>query len=87
MGELYSWYKALNATPKRVIEKLVDMSAAESRVFKFLVTFIGDLNKEELRNFLRYVTGSSVCVCEQIKVTLNGVSGLERSPVGHTCDC
>ena len=90
IGELYSWYKALNATPKRVIEKLVeneDMSAAESRVFKFLVTFIGDLNPEELRNFLRYVTGSSVLICERIKVTFNGVSGLGRSPVGHTCDC
>lgn len=90
VGELYSWYTALNATPKRVIEKLeenVDMSAAESRVFKFLITFIGDLNQEELRNFLRYVTGSSVLICERIKVTFNGVSGLGRSPISHTCDC
>lgn len=90
VGELYLWYKALNATPKRVIDKLeenVDMSAVESRVFRFLVAFIGDLNQEELRNFLRYVTGSSVLICERIKVTFNGVSGLGRSPIGHTCDC
>ena len=89
IGELHS-YKALNATPKKVIEKLVkneDMSAAESRVFKFHVTFVGDLNPEELRNFLRYVTGSSVLICERIKVTFNSISGLGRSPVWHTCDC
>ena len=56
-------------------------------MFKFLVTFIGDLNPEELRNYLCFVTGSSVLICERIEVTFNGVSGLERSSIGHTCDC
>lgn len=90
VGELYTWYKALSASPKRVLEKLEEidcMSAAENRVFNFLVQFIGDLTQEELRNFLRYVTGSSVLLCKSIKVTFNGVSGLGRSPISHTCDC
>ena len=65
VGELYNWYKALSASPKRVLEKIEEidpdfMSVAENRVFNFLIQFIGDLTQEELRNFLCYVTGSSV---------------------------
>ena len=48
------------------LEENVDMSAAESRVFRFLVTFIGDLNQEEVWNFLRHVTGSYVLICGHI---------------------
>lgn len=92
VGELYNWYKALSASPKRVLEKIEEidpdfMFVAENRLFNFLIQFIGDLTQEELRNFLRYVTGSSVLLCKSIKVTFNGVSGLGRSPISHTCDC
>ena len=28
-----------------------------------------------------------MCVCPEIKVTFNGLSGFARRPIVHTCDC
>ena len=39
----------------------------------------------EVQRFLRFVTGSSVCLAERITVQFNGLSGLARRPIGHTC--
>ena len=34
--------------------------------------------------FLQFITGSSVLLAKNIKVSLNG---LYRQPISHTCDC
>ena len=45
------------------------------------------MRNAEVRNFLRFVTGSSALVVDEIKVTFNGLSGLCRRPIAHTCSC
>ena len=40
-----------------------------------------------LRRFMRFVTRSCVCNAGQITVIFNGLSGLGRRTIAHTCDC
>ena len=87
---MFDLYKALNATTSavlRVVEEPFDMNYAEERVFGYLLSVIGSLKQNELRLFLRFVTGSSVLIAKVIKVTFNNLSGLARRPTSHTCDC
>ena len=42
---------------------------------------------EDLCHFMRFVTGSCVCITPEIRITLNSLSGLARRPIAHTCDC
>ena len=88
--QLYELYKALNATPGAVIhmiEEPVETSSNQSRVLGYLKMFISNLNHQDLRNFLRFVTGSSVIIDKKISVTFNNLSGLARRPISHTCSC
>ena len=90
VNSLYKLYKALSATPETVIRALFvpdDISANQSRVFGYLKTFIGNLNHQDLCNFLRFTTGSSVMIHDRISLTFNTESGLVRRPVSHTCSC
>lgn len=86
--ELHSLYMALNATPMKVLS-LLDDECADSpnklRVFKYLTQFIGSMNNDELRSFLRYVTGASVCPAKHLNITFNSLTGIARRPIGHTC--
>ena len=43
-----------------------------------------DMQCDEARDFLRFVTGSS---CNVIAVTFCASDGLARRPIGHTCTC
>lgn len=43
------------------------------------------MHNAEVQDFLRFVTGSSALVVDEIKVTFNGLSGLTRRPITHTC--
>ena len=47
---------------------------------------VGNMHKEDLRRFMRFVTGCCVCIAKQIKIVFNGLSGLARQPIAHTCD-
>ena len=88
--KLYQLYRALNATPLKVLGLLHEpecMNTAEDRVFNYLKTFIGNMKQEELHRFLRYVTGSSVIINSNITVVFNSLNGLARRPISHTCDC
>ena len=90
VGQLFDLYKALNATTSsvlRLIEEPIDLNSAEERVFGYLLSFIGNMKPNELRLFLRFVTGSSVLLAKQINVSFNGLTGLARRPISHTCDC
>lgn len=63
------------------------MNAAEERVYGYLTSFIGNMKLEELRLFLRFITGSSVCIDKKIEITFNNLSGAARRPIAHTCTC
>ena len=63
------------------------MNSAEDRVFGYLLSFVGNMKQNELRLFLRFVTGSSVLLAKQIMVSFNGLTGLARRPISHTCEC
>lgn len=47
---------------------------------------VGSLTIEDLRRLMRFITGSSVCSERSITVQFNGLTGLGRRPIGHTCD-
>ena len=84
---LYNVYLALTVTPEKVlecIEEPVILDPAEQRVFNYLIQYIGRMKVEEVQ---RFCTGSCVCISTPLKVVLNGLSGLERRPIAHTCDC
>jgi len=41
--------------------------------------------RDELSDFLDFVTGSSVLVAKYISISFNSLSGLSRRPISHTC--
>ena len=88
--ELYSLYLSLSATPGKVLaileEPQVD-NECQAQVFTYLQQFIGNMKNDEIRRFLRFVTGTSVMLPDGISVCFNGSSGLMRRPIAHTCSC
>ena len=82
---------SINATPGQVIKsisfKTEELNPAQTRVFNFLLSFIGNMTSEEVRRFLRFVTGSSVAVSKNISIIFNSLSGAARRPIAHTCSC
>lgn len=88
--EFHSLYLALTASPEKVISLLDDSLADDvnkERVFRYLCQFVGNMTNDELRSFLRYVTGASVCPPATMKVTFNSLTGIARRPISHTCAC
>ena len=86
--DLYHIYQTLTATPAKVLNLLEDpycLNKAQRMVFGYLQQFIGSMTFEEVRVFLRFVTGSSVCTGKKIEVTYNTLSGAARRPIAHTC--
>lgn len=67
-----SLYDSLTATTEKVLEELDcdTTNEAERRVFGYLTTMIGNMGINDVRNFLRFSTGSSVCVSKHIKIFL-----------------
>ena len=50
------------------------------------VQLLDDYGREyasELRLFLRFITGASVCIVPKIKVEFNALSGFGRCPIAH----
>ncbi len=86
-------YEQLTLTPKKVASCSVFQiepectSKQESRVCEYVLLMIENMQIFDLGRFMRFVTGSSVCNAGQITVTFNGLSGLRRRPIAHTCDC
>ena len=78
------------ATPAKVIAIIQEpesMNSREQRIFTYLTQLIGDMKPQELATFLRFVSGSSICLGKKIEITFNNLSGLARRPIAHTCDC
>ena len=90
VSEFFGLYKALNATSERVLDLIEEpsaMNSAEKRIFSYLITFVSNSRQDDLRLFLRFVTGSSVLLGESIRVSFNNTEGLARSPTAKTCSC
>ena len=88
--ELYPLYVALCGTAEKVLEILEEPifeNKYQSRVFRYLQQFIGDMKRDEIRRFLRFTTGSSVLFGSKISVNFNTLSGIARRPIAHTCSC
>lgn len=79
----------LTVSPGKLIDILScsPSNANEERILGYLQQFIGSMNHDTLRKFLRFVTGSSVCLTNFIRVSFNGLTGFSRRPISHTCDC
>ena len=86
---LHTLYISLVASTEKILQvlKCEPMNENENRVFGYLQQFIGDMKPDVLRKFLRYTTGSSVCVVKFITITFNSLTGIARRPISHTCDC
>ena len=79
--EFHSIYLALSASPTKVLSLLDDSLADDvnkERVFRYLTQFVGNMTSDELRSFLRFVTGASVCPPSSMKVTFNSLTGIAR---------
>ena len=90
METIQTIYNQLTLTPEKVFSlfQFVDFaSPQESRIAEYLKVMIGNMHKEELRRFMRFVTGCCVCNAKQIKIDFNGLTGFGRRPIAHTCDC
>ncbi len=61
------------------------LNANEERIHGYLKSLIGNLSNIDLRNFVRFVTGSSVLLNNKITVSFNSLGGLARRPIAHTC--
>ena len=80
-------YTSLTVTSDKIL-KVIDCdcrSPGEERSLVYLTSLIGNMGTNDLRNFLRFTTGSSVCIAKKIKVIFNSSSGLARRPFAHTC--
>ena len=90
LADIYLLYYSMVAIPAKVIEIIQEpdtMNAVEQRIFTYLCQMVGNMKTEELSSFLRFVTGSSVCLGKKIMVSFSTLTGFGRRLVSHTCDC
>lgn len=87
-SDIETLYQLLALSPKKVNSLFtfpIDMAMHQSRISGYLQTMVGNMSPEDLRLFMRFVTGSCACVTSHIKVSFNSLSGLARRPIAHTC--
>ncbi|KAK3722360.1 hypothetical protein QZH41_003617 [Actinostola sp. cb2023] len=86
IGALYS---QLSPTTRKTIESLQpessDLKPEQQRVYNFLLRYIGNMDREQLLRFLRFVTGATCAPQKPIKVFFNGATGMNRVPNASTC--
>jgi len=86
--QFYSVYKALSASPTKVLQLISDTCAAnpqEEKVISYLRQYVGNMQPVQAQRFLRFVTGSCVCSGEPIMVQFNQRKGFTRRPESNTC--
>ncbi len=69
----------------KMFENAEGMNETQGRILMYLRQYIGNMSNDELRTFLRFVTGAATCSSLQVSVLFNGTDGLSRCPVAHTC--
>ena len=86
--KLHSLYLSLSVSNAKVLSLLkepVIQNASQEDVWQFLRKYVGSMAVDELRTFLRFVTGNFVISVPTISVTFNSLDGLARRPIAHTC--
>ncbi len=85
---LFALYRAQSVSTAMVLKMLDEAEGSnpsQERVLVYLRQFIGNMGLDDLRVFLRFVTGSSVCSCMKISIGFNTLTGTLRRPIAHTC--
>ena len=87
-NDLFSLYQAQSVSAAMVLkifEAAEGNNPSEERVLSYIRQFVGNMGSDELRSFLRFVTGGSVCSSLEITIEFNALSGAARRPIVHTC--
>ena len=83
-------FHTLAASPEGLIVSIAEPTFEDQNqewVFGYLTQNVGNLSFTDAQRFLRFTTGSSVCVTQPIHIVFNNLMGLGRRPIGHTCSC
>ena len=85
VDNFYSIYSSLSVSKAKVLNLLKEpnLSVTDDEVYQYLKRFIGNMSGDELRTFLRFVTGSLVISVPNIDVIFNSLNGLGRRPVSQ----
>lgn len=81
---LYLIYGAQSVSLAKVLKMFEDevgTDANEERILGYLRQYVRSMSSDELRQFLRFVTCSSVCLSCQIEVTFNNLEGIVHQPI------
>jgi len=86
--EIFTIHFKQVASPEKVISLLKSepCTRAQECVYNYLVSLVGNMQYIDLRLFLRFVTGCSVCITPCITITYNSLDGAGRHPIAHTCE-
>ena len=82
VDHLMEVYLASNATAYnalKVIKEPLVLEPLQETTYGYLLQYVGNMSNGEVRNFLRFI--------DEIKITFNGLSGVSRRPIAHTCSC
>ena len=88
VSRLHTVYTALSVSTSKVLSLLsepVITNEAQECAWAYLQQFVGDMGVNELRSFLRFVTGSFVISVDSITVIFNASDGAGRRPQTRTC--
>ena len=87
-NELYAAYDALTANPSKLLKKIREpefKNPNEQHIFTYFQQYIGQMNADDAKRVVRFITGSSVLTSEDIRVEFNALSRIARRPIAHTC--
>ena len=86
--KLYLLFKSMMLSHGKVLSLLKEPltnDEAEEKTWFYLQSYIGNRSDEELRRFVRFVTGSFVISVKSIAVGFNRLDGFARRPTVQTC--
>lgn len=84
---LVNFYNEKKPSSKKIVKLLSASpeSAAQQSSLDHLKRYVRNLEGNALGNFLQFLTGSDIIVCDSISVTFTQLDGMTRRPVAHTC--
>ena len=77
---LLSLYKAKSVSAANEAE---GSDLDQERVLTYLRQYVGSMSNEDLGQFLRFITGSSVCMPQKDDVIFNTLTAVARRPIAH----
>ncbi len=88
ISKFLSIYRAQSVSTSmtlKMFENAEGSNEIQSRILLYLRQYIGNMSNDELRTFLRFVTGAATCSSLQVSLLFNSTDGLSRRPIAHTC--